>query len=86
MNAETLLSVITQAAFIFIFCAVLMDATHRGARRLTNDAVLFFAALTGIITVSALIRLHLITPSTTTGSISASLLLIPSLPPAPPGP
>jgi signal transduction histidine kinase len=75
LNADRLLSAITQAAFLFIFVAVLTEAI-RTPRRLTRDAVPFFAALTGIITVSALIRLRLITPTMQTGNLSAALLLI----------
>ncbi|MGE3856106.1 MAG: ATP-binding protein [Dehalococcoidia bacterium] len=78
MNAETLLSTVTHAAILFIFAAVLLEAV-RAPRRLAYDAVLFFAAMTGIITVTALTRLRLIEPGQTGLLSSVLLLLLPYL-------
>jgi len=75
VNAETLLTSVTHAAFLFIFATVLVDAIRR-PRRLASDAVLFFAALTGIITITTLTRLRLIEPGPQTGLASAALLLL----------
>ena len=75
MTAEQLLSYVTQGAFAFIFCTLVVEAA-RTRRRLVVDAALFFGTIVAISAMGLSLRFHLFEPSEFVSDVQSMLLLL----------